>query len=120
MRLSALALILLAPVAAHAEDKASDPPAPMVVRLFNHLPYGEADPASLAPVPGLAGCTLVRGAAEDLERLRAAARAEGIELVALSCFRSIAHQRQVFCAGPDNCDTVAGAARRARFPSTAC
>lgn len=115
MRLSALALFLIAPAAAHAEEKAQAAAPPAATRLFGHLPYGEANPASLAPVPGLPGCTLVREVADDLERLRAAARAEGIELTALSCFRSIAHQRQVFCAGTENCDTVAGAALRARF-----
>jgi len=118
MRLSALALLLLAPSAAHAgEVMPQAAPAPLadVVRLFNHLPYGEADPASLAPVPSLPGCILVREATYDLERLLASARAEGIELGAISCFRSIAHQRRVFCAGPDNCDSVGGAALRARF-----
>ena len=44
---------------------------------------------------------------------RAAARAEGIALGALSCFRSIAHQRQLFCAGLRDCDGKA--ALRARF-----
>lgn len=115
MRLSALALILLAPNATHAQENAQTAAPAAVTRLFGHLPYGEANPASLAPVPSLPGCTLVREVADDLERLRAAARAEGIELTALSCFRSIAHQRQVFCAGAENCDTVAGAALRARF-----
>jgi D-alanyl-D-alanine carboxypeptidase len=115
MRLSALALLLLAPCAAHAEDPTPPAVPANVVRLFNHLPYGEANPAALAPVPGLPGCTLVREATYDLERLLAAARGEGIELGAISCFRSIEHQRRVFCAGPDNCDSVVGAALRARF-----
>jgi D-alanyl-D-alanine carboxypeptidase len=121
MRLSALAILLFVPVAAHARDEAPPPvSAPAVApatlaRLFNHLPYGEAEPVALAPVPSLAGCTLVREAAEDLERLLAAARAEGIALGAVSCFRSIAHQRRVFCGGSDNCNSVGGAALRARF-----
>ena len=113
MRLSALALVLLAPIAAHADENAQT--AAPVTRLFGHLPYGEASPTALAPVPSLAGCMLVREAVQDLERLLAAARAEGIELGAISCFRSIAQQRRVFCAGAENCDTVAGAALRARF-----
>lgn len=113
MRLSALALVLLAPIAAHAGENAQT--AAPVTRLFGHLPYGEASPTALAPVPSLAGCMLVREAVQDLERLLAAARAEGIELGAISCFRSIAQQRRVFCAGAENCDTVAGAALRARF-----
>lgn len=115
MRLSALALLLLAPCVAHAEDPTPPPVPANVVRLFNHLPYGEAPATSLAPVPSLPGCMLVREATHDLERLLAAARGEGIELGAISCFRSIEHQRRVFCAGPDNCDSVGGAALRARF-----
>jgi D-alanyl-D-alanine carboxypeptidase len=115
MRLSALALLLLTPCAAHAEDPTPPAVPANVVRLFNHLPYGEANSDALAPVPGLPGCMLVREATYDLERLLAAARGEGIELGAISCFRSIEHQRRVFCAGPDNCDSVGGAALRARF-----
>lgn len=117
MRLPAIALFLLAPLAAQAEDPVPPAPAPLpptVTRLFNHLPYGETSPALLAPVPGLPGCTMVREAANDLERLLAAARAEGIELGAVSCFRSIEHQRRVFCPGTA-CDSVKGAALQARF-----
>ncbi|HVJ03624.1 MAG TPA: M15 family metallopeptidase [Sphingomonas sp.] len=110
MRFSVLASMLILPTLAHAADPPAPPP---VVRLFNHLPYGEASPATLAPVPSLPGCTLVREAADDLERLLATARAEGIDLGALSCFRSIEHQRRVFCAGAVNCDSVAPL--RARF-----
>jgi len=115
MRLSAF-LLPFAPLAAHAEDSPppAPAPAPALVRMFNHLAYGEADPVALAPVPSLAGCTLVREAADDLERLLGAARADGIDLGAVSCFRSIAHQRRVFCAAGD-CDSTGGAALRARF-----
>ena len=118
MRLSALALILLTPLAARAEDEVPPAaPAPLApaARLFNHLAYDEANPMALAPVPSLAGCTLVREAVDDLEHLLAAARAEGIDLGAVSCFRSIAEQRRVFCSGTENCDSVGGAALRARF-----
>jgi D-alanyl-D-alanine carboxypeptidase len=117
MRLSALMLALLIPLAAQASD---DPPPPSPVaapaaeaRLFNHLPYGESDAATLAPVPSLPGCSVAREAVSDLERLLGAARADGIELGVASCFRSIAYQRRVFCAGASDCDTVAPL--RARF-----
>jgi len=114
MRLFALALCLLAPLAAQAHEDAPPPPATAsVTRQFNHLPYGEADAAALLPVPSLPGCTLAREAVPDLERLLLAARAEGIELGTASCFRSVAYQRRVFCAGAGDCDRVAGL--RARF-----
>lgn len=114
MRLSALILPLLAPMAAQAEDDVPAPPATAsVTRLFNHLPYGELEAAALLPVPSLPGCSMAREAVFDVERLLAAALAEGIELGAVSCFRSIQHQRRVFCAGAGDCDAVA--ALRARF-----
>ena len=86
---------------------------PAAVRLYNHLPYGEANPAILVPVTSVPGCTLAYEAAADLERLLAAARGEGIDLGAVSCFRSIAHQHRVFCSGAADCGSVA--ALRARF-----
>lgn len=116
MRRSALLLTLLLPVAAHAAEDAPVPPtapAPAATRLFNHVPYREADPAGLVPVPSLPGCTMAREAVFDLERLLGAARAEGVALGAASCFRSIAYQRRVFCSGAADCDAVA--ALRARF-----
>ncbi|MGK6356101.1 D-alanyl-D-alanine carboxypeptidase family protein [Sphingomonas sp. DT-207] len=113
MRRSALALLLLFPFpsAAPAQEQAA-PPA-KVVRLYNHLPYGQANPAILVPVTSLPGCTLAYDAAADLERLLAAARGEGIDLGAVSCFRSIEHQRRVFCGGAIDCGSIA--ALRARF-----
>jgi zinc D-Ala-D-Ala carboxypeptidase len=115
MRSAALALLLLAPLAAaaHAEDPPPAPATASVAQLFNHLPYGEIDRAALLPVPSLPGCTMAREAVPDLESMLAAARAEGVELGAASCFRSMAYQRRVFCAGAGNCDAVA--AQRARF-----
>ncbi|MBB4841013.1 D-alanyl-D-alanine carboxypeptidase [Sphingomonas kyeonggiensis] len=114
MRLSALILLSLAPLAAHAEEDVPAPPATAsATRLFNHLPYGELEAAALLPVPSLPGCMMAREAVFDVERLLSAARTEGIALGAISCFRSIQHQRRVFCAGAGNCDAVA--ALRARF-----
>ena len=61
MRFFAFALLLLAPLSARADEEASPPPATAsVARLFSHLPYAEADPAMLMPVPSLAGCTMAR------------------------------------------------------------
>jgi zinc D-Ala-D-Ala carboxypeptidase len=112
MRILVTALLLSLSPVAHAEDDAAAPP-PASVRLFGHLPYGETDRATLAPVPSLPGCVLAREAVADLEQMLAAARGEGIDLGAASCFRSVEHQRRVFCKGAADCD--AAAALRARF-----
>lgn len=73
-------------------------------RLLGHLPYVEVAPAELVAAPPgfaiLGPCRVHRDAAPDLARLlAAAARAPelGKRLRAVSCFRSVAHQRAVFC-----------------------
>ncbi len=74
-------------------------------RLLGHLPYAEAPAADLVPAPygfgiGVA-CRVQRDVLPDLTRLLAAAAATprvGSRLRAVSCFRSIAHQRTVFCS----------------------
>lgn len=72
-------------------------------RLFGHIPYAEADPASLVDAPaGFAvghECKLQRAVIPDLTRLIAAEHAAhlGAEVRGVSCFRSIAYQEHVFC-----------------------
>ena len=90
-------------------------------RLLGHLPYPEAraDDLVVAP-PGFAigpPCRIHRDAAPDLAHMLAAATSApdvGRSLRAVSCFRSVAHQRTVFCrASPRG---VCGDPRqRARF-----
>jgi D-alanyl-D-alanine carboxypeptidase len=111
LRLAAAMLMLLSSMPAAADDDAAPPPPP--VRVLGHLAYGETERAALAPVPSLGGCLVRREAAEDLERMVSAARAQGIDLHAVSCFRSIEHQRRIFCRGARDCDGQA--ALRARF-----
>lgn len=84
-------LLLLFPITAHARDPAG---VPRAMRL-GHLAYGEADRDTLAPAGG--GCVLRREVAVDLARMIARAAADGVELRIVSCFRSIEHQRRVFC-----------------------
>ncbi|MFM7311595.1 MAG: D-alanyl-D-alanine carboxypeptidase family protein, partial [Cyanobium sp.] len=63
-------------------------------RLLGHFPYGEArstDLMTLAP-----GVELQRDAAEALLAMQSAARADGVEIVVLSAFRSIALQKRIF------------------------
>ncbi len=70
-------------------------------RLFGHYPYAEASSASLsAPPAGLGGgnCQFVhRDALPDLQAMIKAAKADGVTLTGLSCFRSVSYQRGVFC-----------------------
>ena len=76
-------------------------------RFFGHLPYRDAPAARLARPPdgfASAGCgRLHADAASGVARMMAAMRADDPELAArlvgLSCFRSIARQRAVFCNG---------------------
>lgn len=86
---------------------ANDLPAPMPDgRMFGHLPYAEAVRSDLLLAPpgfsiGLP-CLVHRDAAPDLTRmLAAAATAPGVgkTLRGVSCFRTVARQRAVFCRG---------------------
>jgi D-alanyl-D-alanine carboxypeptidase len=63
-------------------------------RLLGHFPYPEAAAGSL--VSFAPGQQLHRDAAEALGAMRRAAAAEGVQLVVLSAFRSIALQRELF------------------------
>lgn len=64
-------------------------------RLLGHLPYTEAPASELVPV-GDGSVELRQAAAEKFEEMVAAATAEGVNLVALSGFRSIDEQEGVF------------------------
>uniref|UniRef100_UPI0035C9671E M15 family metallopeptidase n=1 Tax=uncultured Sphingomonas sp. TaxID=158754 RepID=UPI0035C9671E len=97
------------------------PPAMADGRMLGHLPYPEMARSELvAAPPGFAlgqPCLVHRDAAPDLTRMFAAAALSpgvGKALRGVSCFRTIAHQRAVFCrnAKPGSC---ADPARRARF-----
>jgi zinc D-Ala-D-Ala carboxypeptidase len=65
-------------------------------RLLGHFPYPEAQAAALVEVePGL---RLRADAAAAFQAMRAAARADGVQLRLLSAFRSTALQRELFFA----------------------
>ncbi|WP_339348204.1 M15 family metallopeptidase [uncultured Sphingomonas sp.] len=75
-------------------------------RVLGHLPYGDAPPGDLVPVPSQwvagKGCVLRREVLPDLERLLTAAAADpavGGRILALSCHRAILYQQSVFCRG---------------------
>ena len=113
-------LLAGSPIALQAAPNDLPPPAPDG-RMFGHLTYAEAARTDLliAP-PGFAGglpCLIHRDAAPDLTRMLAAAAATpevGKSLHGVSCFRTIARQRAVFCRNytPGTChDPVP----RARF-----
>ena len=63
-------------------------------RLLGHFPYAEAPATELVSIaPGL---QLHRDAAEALQRMQAAAAADGVDLQVLSGYRSIALQKHIF------------------------
>lgn len=64
--------------------------------LLNHLPYAEAPRADLKPVTADKRVLLRRSAAAKFQQMVAAAKAEGVILVSLSGFRSIADQERIF------------------------
>ena len=113
------ALLALSPIAAPAAPSDLPPPMPDG-RMFGHLPYAEAARTDLlvAP-PGFAvglPCLIHRDAAPDLTRMLAAAAATpgvGASLHSVSCFRSVARQRTVFCrnAAPGICRDPVSRAR---------
>ena len=91
-------------------------------RMLGHLPYVEAAPETLvAAPPGFAiglPCRIHRDMAADLGRLLTAARTTpgvGARLRAVSCFRTVARQRAVFCSQIGPGKRCANAAERAHF-----
>ncbi len=97
-----LALALL--LAAQAELPSDD-------RVLGHLPYAEAyaDELVAAP-PGFAvgqPCRVHAAMLPDLTALVDAARVSGLALRGVSCFRSVARQRVVFCRTRRACRATA-------------
>lgn len=97
------------------------PPATIDGRMLGHLPYAEVARGDLVAAPPWFAigplCLLHRDAAPDLTRLLAAAAiAPGVgkALRGVSCFRTIAHQRAVFCRGA-RAGLCGNPVRRARF-----
>jgi len=90
-------------------------------RMFGHLPYAEAPATDMVPVtfPGFAlggTCRLQKEAAADLVMLIEAANATpGIahRLRGVSCYRTIAYQRSVFCRAGRGADSCGDTASRA-------
>ncbi|WP_236697573.1 M15 family metallopeptidase [Sphingomonas sp. Leaf357] len=90
-------------------------------RVLGHLPYIQVGASDLVPAPkGFAlgqPCLIHRDAAPDLARLlHAAAGVPGVagQLRAISCYRTIVHQRGVFCSQIGPGKRCADAAERAR------
>ena len=115
---AAVAVWMATPLQAAEPCGTPVPADPTTQAVFGHLPYDQAPAAELTPVPrgfGTAGCQVVRGAAaEALERLVAAARADptvGQAISGLSCYRSIARQSGIYCSRGRS---VAALAQRAR------
>ena len=90
-------------------------------RMLGHLPYPEANAADLVAVPGNFGvsrpCQLHQDAAKALNALLSAAEkvpAVKGRLRGVSCFRSIARQREVFCSQIGPTKRCANATERAK------
>jgi D-alanyl-D-alanine carboxypeptidase len=64
--------------------------------LLGHLPYEAASPETLTPVTADGRIQLKTPAAEDFLQMQADARREGVLLVPLSGFRSLAQQEDLF------------------------
>ena len=67
--------------------------------LLGHLPYPEAPADTLVAIAGDDKIKLRRPAAEAFEQMVAAARADGVSLIPVSGFRSVADQEYVFFQG---------------------
>jgi D-alanyl-D-alanine carboxypeptidase len=100
---AAIALVSVAAAPALAQVAATVDATTPDGRLYGHIPYQEADPATLVDAPrGFAlghECEVEAAVIPDLTRLIDAAHAAhlGAELRGISCFRSVAYQTRVFC-----------------------
>jgi D-alanyl-D-alanine carboxypeptidase len=90
-------------------------------RVLGHIPYREAAMVELVPAPADFAigqpCYVQRDVAPDLARLlNAAAAVPGVsnKLGGISCYRTIAHQRAVFCSQIGPGKRCKNAAERAR------
>lgn len=91
-------------------------------RMLGHIRYDEARPGDLVAAPAGfalgAPCQVRPEVAYDLARMLAAANADPQvkgRLRAVSCYRSVAHQRHVFCGAIGPKKRARTAADRARF-----
>lgn len=93
-------LLLASPPAQPSADSvpASNRPVPAstVDTLLGHLRYQEADPAQLEAVTTDGSIRLRQRAAAQFQAMVAAAEADGITLVPISGFRSLADQKHLF------------------------
>jgi len=122
--LAACACLLgAAPLGAQTEQLCVGQIVPVALdgRVLGHIPYEQADPSELVSAPpGFAigqPCLIQRDVAPDLARLLAAAAntpGVGTALHGISCYRSVEHQRAVFCNGIGPRKHARDAADRAR------
>ncbi len=120
---AALAMLGLVGSAAEAEQLCPGQAVPAIDgRLLGHLQYGEARADELVAAPAGfaigAACRVRREVAADLARMLAAAEGQpGLKgrVRAISCYRTIAHQRRVFCSQIGKGRRSRDAADRARW-----
>jgi D-alanyl-D-alanine carboxypeptidase len=111
-----------APAVAPAPLPPATAPIPSDGRLFGHFPYADIGSTGLVSAPaGFAigqSCRVQPAVADALALLLAAKAAAGVPgtLHGLSCYRSIAHQRSVFCRAGKNCRDAAARSRTVAPP----
>jgi D-alanyl-D-alanine carboxypeptidase len=79
-----------------ANQTPSSPNTEPVDNLLGHLPYSEAPPSELKPITANGQIQLRQAAAEKFKAMSAAAARQGIVLVPISGYRSIADQKHLF------------------------
>ncbi|MBD2126903.1 D-alanyl-D-alanine carboxypeptidase family protein [Microcoleus sp. ZQ-A2] len=79
-----------------ASPTQSSPKTEKVDNLLGHLPYQEAPVSELKPITGNGQIKLRAAAADKFNAMSAAAAREGISLVPISGFRSLADQKHLF------------------------
>ena len=94
-----LFVLIPKPQPTEISSQPSTPPSPSPVATDNvlgHLPYNEAPASELQPITADGQIKLRRSAAQKFQEMSAAAGKQGVILVPISGFRSVADQQHVF------------------------
>ena len=77
-------------------DPSADSDSSEEAELLGHLPYAEAPPEELVPIIEDGSWSLRSAAADSFLKMQAAAAEDGIDLMVLSAFRTVADQQALF------------------------
>ena len=90
------------PIQPKSTSAAVDPPVRSTVKapkkddLLGHLPYDVAPQSELTPITSNSAVMMHPSAADKFQQMQAAARADGVNLVAISAFRTAKAQEELF------------------------